>query len=375
MRLFQITGCTLLSVWLPWMAAVLAPNTAMAEQRFDLEETYPISAEGTIALTTRDADVTIIGSDRDDVHVEIHWRRTLTGIGAADVDFRVDVSSDGGDLIIEERRRNGVSMAVGVMRTRYDVLIEAPAGVSLRLEGDDDNYDIRDVNGAIAIASDDGEIRLRSCRGDDFDLKFEDGSLEMDSGRGSLRLRYDDGEADLRNAAFETVRVQANDGTLRLRGDLAREGRYEFSLDDGDAHLRLGDTARGDFTFTMADGSLAIDGGRGSIEVRYDDGDAVLRGGAFERLRVQAGDGALEFDGLVPLGASHVIRLDDGDVRFRARDGGGRISARFDDGNVDAGQSLRVISDSEHGATYEWGDGDASVDIDFNDGQVRLAAP
>jgi hypothetical protein len=362
----------ILLVWV-LATAYLAPTAASAEDRFDLDETYAMAPDGTVELTTHDAEVTIVGSDRDDVHVEIHYRRKLTGVGSAGDGFDLEVTQSGGNLSIRETDRRRIGFGIGVARTRYDVLIEAPASVSLKVRGDDDDYQISGIHGAIALAADDGSIHLRNCRGTDFDLAFEDGELDMDRGAGSLRLRYDDGDADIRGAAFDQVRAQANDGTLQLAGDLSQDGRYDFKLDDGDMDLRLGN-AHGTFVFTFADGRLNLEGGRGNIEVSYDDGTARLSGAAFQRLRVRANDGEFDFDGSVPPGADYAIRLDDGHARFHARDGGGRVSTHFDDGRVDAGDSLRVASRAKRGATYEWGDGDAEVTIDFNDGSARLSA-
>jgi hypothetical protein len=370
-----MTTRTITQASLPWLvtAACLVPISVFAEDRFDLDETYPVAPDGTIELTTRDAKVTIVGSDRDDVHVEIHYLRKVVGVGFVGDAFSVDVSRSGSNLSIKEKRRDRIAVAAGVMRTRYDVLIEAPATVSLRVQGDDDDYEISDVHGAIVLEAHDGEIRLRNCRGRDFDLMFADGELDMDRGAGALRLRYDDGRADIRGATFDQVHAQANDGTLRLAGDLSQHGRYDFKLDDGDMDLQLGQ-AHGTFSFTFADGTLNLAGGSGNIDVAYDDGKASLSDVAFQQLRVRAHDGGLDFDGSVPSGADYAIRLDDGHVRFNARDGGGRISTHSDDGRVRAGDALRVVSQGERRATYEWGDGDAEVGIDFNDGFVRLSA-
>lgn len=367
----------------PWscglflLLAVAPP--AVAEDRFDLDETYQVAPDGTIELSTRDADVTIVGSQRDDVHVEIRWRRTLTGLGVVQGDFEVEITRSGGNLSIREVPRDRSVMAVGMLNTTYEVRIQAPAGVSLDLRGDDDDYDISDINGRIALEADDGNIRLRQCGGDEFDLTFKDGELEMDGGSGALRLQYDDGRADLRGVTFRDIRMKGNDGSLRLRGDLGGDGRYAFELDDGSMDLDVGDGG-GDFSFVYADGRLELKGGAGTADVRYDDGRAVLIDSRFERLRVDAQDGSLDFDAFVPPGARYEIRLDDGDVTFSPRRGreaesGGTITTRFDDGRVRAGADVRLVSEDEHQATYQWGDGDAGVDIYVADGGIRLTAP
>lgn len=349
----------------------LMPAPATAEQRFDLDETYPMAPDGTIELRTRDADVTVVGSDRADVHVVIHYERKVGGFDLGGEDFTVDVKTEGGDLrIIEQPRRRA---SIGVVRARYDVLIEAPAAVALQIAGDDDDYRIAEMDGAISLAADDGLIRLQNCRGTEFDLAFEDGELDMDRGAGTLRLRYDDGDAEIRNAAFRRIELRINDGNLRLLGGLDRNGSYGFEFEDGDVDLQVAD-AHGTFSFTFADGSLDLEGGSGAVEISYDDGRARLADTSFRQLDLRAGDGDFQLDGDVPADAGYRIRLDDGSAELDVRNGGGRIDAHFDDGRVQVQGPVRLVSEDEHRAVYEWGDGEAEIDVGFNDGLVSFSA-
>jgi hypothetical protein len=354
-------------------AALVTPPAFAAEDRFDLDETYAISPQGTIELSTRDAEVTILGADRDDVHVEIHYLRRITGLGFGSGGFDVQVSEQDGDLRIRESLRDRTTVTLGMQRTTYEVLIEAPHGVNLKVQGDDDDYDISEIHGAIVLRADDGDVQLRDCRGSEFDLVLEDGHLDIDRGAGTLRLRYDDGDADIRGAAFDRVHVRANDGALRLAGELAPNGRYEFELDDGDMDLRLGE-AGGEFSFAFGDGTLNLEGGSGTVEIDFDDGRARLSDVSFERLTLRANDGVFDFDAPVPPDAVYAITLDDGEARLNLRGGGGRVTARFDDGRVRAAGSLHLASETARSATYQWGEGHAEIDIDIKDGSVALSS-
>lgn len=352
------------------LAVSVAAAAALADDRFDLDQVYDMSPDGTIELETRDADVIITGSDRDDVHVEVHYERKVTGVGSTDHPFDVAVRERGGDLSIRQAKRNIVTF--GISRVRYEVLIEAPAGAALDISGDDDDYEIGGIDGAIRLHADDASIRLRNCRGKAFDVALADGDLDMDRGAGSLALTFDDGSADIRNADFSEIRVRGNDGGVRIGGALADDGEYSFEMDDGDVIM---DTdGGGGFSVSMQDGAFSLNGGHGELDADFDDGSVTLTDTMLERVDAHFNDGRFDFDGPVPNGARYAIGADDGVVRFRARDGGGRISVRFDDGRVRAHTGVRTVSEERKSAVYEWGDGDASVSIDFNDGSVDLSA-
>lgn len=260
---------------------------------FHLDETYNMDATGTLHLTSSDADVRIIGSNRSDVHVKIDRTVESRGISSRSRGFDVEVESRGGDLYITERRGRGSSFSMGYYRIDYEILIELPEGASLRVKGDDDDYLVKNVNGSIDMETDDGDIELEDCKGDDFEFNLEDGDLKVEGGRGKIYVRIDDGDVDIRDGKFEDVEMTVQDGSVIVETEISDSGMYEIRGDDAriDFVVLAGG---GDFSITKDDGrvratsefetiretdyrsELKLEGGKAEVQIRTNDGSVRL---------------------------------------------------------------------------------------------------
>lgn len=262
---------------------------------FTLDENYPLSEKGTIYLNSDDANVRIIGSERTDVHVKIYRKITRKGVVFGKESFAVEVKSRNGNLYIQDIQQNVNVSIVGYMREEYEITIETPDHANLDIKGDDDDYDIRSVNGSIAMDIDDADAKLTNCGGDSFDFDFDDGDLTMDQARGSLRLSLDDGEVTIKNAAFESMDVTADDGDIEIATELKDNGSYSFRMDDGDIDLTV------------------LKGG-GTFQIYHDDGH-ISASQAFN-IKVKEDD-ETEFE--LNAGNARVkMRTDDASVRLRS---------------------------------------------------------
>ncbi|MEM7109052.1 MAG: DUF4097 family beta strand repeat-containing protein [Bacteroidota bacterium] len=269
----------------------LSMCTIAQDDEFKLNGNYPISPSGTIEMWSSDAEVTIKGTDRKDVSVNIYRKVTVKGVSFGDRDFKVEVFEDNGNLVIKERTRGSISM-MGYRREEYTIDIEAPKSISLNIEGDDDDYLIQDIGGSIALDIDDGDADLRNCSGNDFDFDFDDGDIRMDGGSGRMRVRSDDGDVSVRNASFTEVEVNMDDGDIEIETSLADNGNYFFRSNDGGIYL---DVSQGGGEFLI-----------------YHEDSRVSFSGDFE-----------------------VYRDDEDETRLRSRTGNARVKMRVDDGRVD----------------------------------------
>ena len=122
------------------VAAMLATGTAIAQTTktgdFRLDQDYKVAENGTIDLRSSDAKVFITGSNRTNAHVKIDRVVESRGFIMGDSEFAVEVEETNGNLKIEERQHSDVSI-IGSYHEDYTIKIEAPAGVSLRIRGDD----------------------------------------------------------------------------------------------------------------------------------------------------------------------------------------------------------------------------------------------
>lgn len=279
------------------LLAVTGAGMAQTSDEFNLDQVYTISEGGTIQLNSDDAEVTVTGTDRNDVRVTVYYRLEVTGInlGSEYDDFEMEVIERRGDLVIREKPRRNTGIALfGTYDEDYEIYIEAPSDVHFEAEGDDEQYRISAIDGSINIDADDTDIALANCRGEEFIFNLDDGRLEMDQGRGSLDIEVDDGEVEVQNGTFNTINLTADDGDIRLTTSLADRGSYRFDMDDGDLELN-------------------ISGGGGRFEIDHDDPD-IRVDSPFEIERDNE-----DYTTYILGGGNAVVRIDvdDTDIRLR----------------------------------------------------------
>ena len=258
------------------------------DQEFNLNKTYSITSGGMIEMRSSDAEVTIAGSDRKDVQVNIHRKVTVKGLSFGERDFDVEIFEEGGDLIIKERSGGSISM-MGYYREEYTIDIEAPRNVSLRIEGDDEDYQIRNIDGSIALNIDDGDAELKGCGGKEFKFDFDDGDVVMDSGAGSLFVKADDGDVTIRNANFYEIEASMDDGDIEIETSLANNGEYYFRSSDGGIFLDI-TSGGGDFVIYHDDTRVSHAGGF-NVEVEEDDETRLTLADGTAKVKIRADDG------------------------------------------------------------------------------------
>jgi Putative adhesin len=229
------------------------------EGNFHLDQEYKISPTGTIKLNSSDGKVYITGSKRNIAHVKIDREVITKGLTFGHEEFSVDVAENNGDIEIRERSNHVSVGMIGYRSEKYTIRIEAPEGMSLLVKGDDGDYWIRNINGAISLDVDDGDIELAQCSGNKFDFRLDDGEITMDEGNGSLDIDADDADVEIKNATFTTVHANVDDGDLIIETSLADDGTYFIDAQDGLV-------------------SLAITKGGGKFDVRHDDARVITEG-------------------------------------------------------------------------------------------------
>ncbi|MTI41166.1 DUF4097 family beta strand repeat-containing protein [Fulvivirga lutimaris] len=277
------------------LAVTLLTVTQLSAQddEFNLDKSYAMNLSGTIVLKTSDADITITGSDRTDVRVKVMRNIKTKGWTVGNQEFSVEVEERGGNLEIIERSSGSHVSFVGYMSETYKIDIEAPRGVNLDLDGDDDDYFISNIDGDIMLDLDDGDADFKNCNGRDFSFNLDDGDIRMDKAAGRLSVRMDDGDLEIDNAAFTRIDATVNDGDIKLATTLEDEGDYYIRGDDAGLYI-------------------VILGGGGRFDIRHDD-TRVSAGSGFEFIREKEEETVLELAGG---NAKFTIRTDDSNIRF-----------------------------------------------------------
>lgn len=271
------------------------PTAHAQDGVYNLDETYDIEEGGTLHLSSDDADVTILGSDRPDVKLKVYRKLDVDGLKMGSSGrFKMEVEEKNGDLYIREKDTEEHRLVVGTIKEEYRIRIQAPHRVALDLRGDDETYRISDLEGGVSMQADDSEIELSGMKGEYFDFDIDDGSIRLEEGSGKLRLDMDDGELYVRNADFREIDADIDDGEMDITTSLQDDGLYLFDLDDGDLelnitggggefdinhdnyHLGVGDKfeeERSDEKRTV----YRLPGGEARVEIDTDDGEVELR--------------------------------------------------------------------------------------------------
>lgn len=283
------------SVILTVLLCVAGMQIQAQDQEYNLDETFSIDETGTLHLQSNDAEVTIQGSARSDVHLVVYYSVDVDGWEIKSEErFEMVVENRNGDLHIREADRENERFIVGSVKEEYRINIEAPRDVALDIDGDDDSYDISDFNSAIKLDADDTDIELSGMNGEDFEFDMDDGSIKMEKGQGELKLDIDDGEFYVRRAEFTEMDISADDARMDITTSLANDGLYRFDMDDGDLELNIA-------------------GGGGEVDIHHDDPDLRI-GAEFEEISSDDGRSVYRLTG----GEAPIeIDTDDGDIELR----------------------------------------------------------
>lgn len=263
---------------------------------YHIDQDYKINPKGVIRLTCSDAKVFITGSDRTNLNVKIDREVETKGLSWGIEEFSVDINESDGNVTIRERSQSTHVGVVGYHHERYTIKIQAPKGVSLILNGDDGDYFIESIDGAMDVDLDDADIEITQCNGEDFRFNLDDGDVKMDKGRGTLEVDGDDTNIDIRDAAFSRISAEIDDGDFIVETSLADNGDYYINTQDG----RI--------VFTVIKG-----GGR--FDIRHDDA-SVRTDGNFSA--IEESEDRSRFT-LAPGNAKVDIRADDASVRLARR--------------------------------------------------------
>ena len=285
-----------MKITLTLLAVLCSTSLHFAQVKdFHLDQEYAIAKNGTIDLRSSDAKVFITGTDRTALaHVKIDRTVVTKGWSASKGFFTVDVEANNGNLVIRERQSNQATVLFGYISEEYTIKLEVPEGVSLQIKGDDGDYWIKNIDGAISLDIDDGDAELTNCKGNKFTFNLDDGDLKMSGGKGSLSIDANDADLTFENASFSSIDADVDDGKLIIQSSLSDNGNYAIRSEDG---LVVFDVLSGSGQFSIrhddarisAEGSfsskqesehfteLALGNGTAKVNIRADDANVRLR--------------------------------------------------------------------------------------------------
>ena len=263
---------------------IFSINAIGQKYEYHIDEEYEMNANGTLNLDCDDASVTIKGSDRTKARIKVDRVVEVKGASSSDENFKIDVQEKNGDLHIREVETR-IRYVMGYRSEDYKILIELPSTAGIRINGDDGDFQIENVDGTVRLDLDDSEAILSGCDGNKFDFKMDDSELEMDGGGGEVIIGTDDSEVKVKNAKFTGGFVNFDDSEIELETSLKSDSDYKISGGDGSV-------------------TLIVTGGGGTFDIRYDDGRVRSTAGFKEfekeenylRLKADGGDARVEIN-------------------------------------------------------------------------------
>jgi hypothetical protein len=261
---------------------------------FDLEFDYPLQHEQAVnpgqAVLIRNLEgrVRIVASEQPGLRVAGHKRiRAHSDRSAAELDRRsvLEFSPQAGQVVLQPRPAPDRDSR----RISYDVEIQLPADVALRIEGTRGHLDVQGLAGGVTIEGSasieisdvGGPVRIHARRAQHIGARRLASTLEVDGRARRLEVEQLAGQLTIAGSAVEQVRLSKLDQPARLDFnntvvELQKlEGELEITpgaIEIADASGPLVLTSRGSrrrhIRLEQISGALTVDARRGDLELR-----------------------------------------------------------------------------------------------------------
>jgi len=311
-------------------------GTALAKDiNKDFHQTFDVKQGDTLRLRHGDGNVRMIPWDNEIIDVKVRYRADIDAVGirlGSKDDFNVEFRQSGNTVYVTGRETSrGTIGFYNKKRYEYTYEIHSPGYIRLDLDGDDGDVEISDWAAEIDCRIDDGNITLRSIKGDQTIIHGEDGDIEIDELTGDLTIEVDDGDVYLKGCNMTRCRLEANDGDIEISES---KGSFDITVDDGNITMRQ-ITATG-LIMRAEDGDIDLDllsSDTLDADIRTDDGDVSidLEKGFSLSFHVSADDVdyiRIELDDI------ENYREDSESKSGRIGGGNGRMKIRTADGNI-----------------------------------------
>ncbi|QNL20660.1 DUF4097 family beta strand repeat protein [Hyphobacterium sp. CCMP332] len=239
--------------------AVLSSTIQLiAQNTYELNEEYSINKNGLITLNTNDANISITGSERENVHIEIYRKVETVGAGS-DEEFEIKIEERNGNLFIRELRKSEINYWIGYRNIDYRIKLEVPSTVKMVISEDDGDLSISNISGDLDINCEDGDLELNNISARKLNIDIEDGDVEMNKISGFLSLQSEDGDIEANNCSFSKIDLDTEDGDVNIESSLAKDSEYKLETEDGDIKFYIsGSGAK--LNLNCEDGNISVEG-------------------------------------------------------------------------------------------------------------------
>jgi DUF4097 and DUF4098 domain-containing protein YvlB len=251
---FAICLC---AAWLILLPAAFM-NPAAAQQTVD--QTRPLTADGKVIVENIAGSVTLVGWDRNEVHV--------TGTLGDDVE-RVEIDAAPNRVSISVKIREGrhVEDADAELRIQVPAACRAEASTisaDITSEGLTGSLGLESVSGDISAAGRMKDLSAESVSGtvtlpvsaDEIKLSLVSGDVEMDTTTPRLSIETVSGDITLVARQLAHLTCSSVSGEIDFTGTLLPEGEYSFEAHSGDVTITLPGDTDADFDVSTFSGDI-----------------------------------------------------------------------------------------------------------------------
>jgi DUF4097 and DUF4098 domain-containing protein YvlB len=275
---------------------LLAAGSAFAGEEVD--QRLAAAARGTVEIGNVAGTVTVLGTQKNEVHVS----------GDISEDARLDFSVDGEHTVVKvvlpKHSMHGGSSDISVEVPAGSALTVSTVSADATVEGVRGSLDLQTVSGNIETQSYDEDAKLRSVSGDIsvrgnggsavLNLVTVSGNAEVKNAGGETNVQSVSGDLNLHLNSVARSRLRTTSGTVTLYGELTKDARVEGESVSGDVNFYLAGTRDGDYDLATATGEISNCFGPEPVEHKYGPGmELKFRQGSSDatlRARTLSGD-------------------------------------------------------------------------------------
>jgi len=268
-----------------------------------VEKTFPVQSNGNLIIDADVGNVSIIGSEVNEVSVRVIARGSDEQLRRFDVTF----DQEGNTVKVKGKTKHSRFRFFNNNWLDIQFEIQVPKSFNLNLntsggnieiqnmkgqingETSGGNLDITDIEGNVKLSTSGGNVDVRKAKGE-FDLETSGGNMYAESVDGSLRMETSGGNIEIRGS---TGKVNASTSGGNIRASLKDNQGIDLSTSGGNISVELPKTISADvraeasggdvscdieYSGKIKDGSMKgkINGGGNLIRLETSGGDIVI---------------------------------------------------------------------------------------------------
>jgi len=241
------------------------------------EKTFRMKSGGHITIIGDEGYIRIKSWDKEEVSLRMTkraWERSRARAEARLEEIEVEIEHDADHLFIRQvdrDERKGFSFwdifdpdrwREGWRDVQVDFDLTVPRRINLKIENDEGEVEIADVQGDLRINVDEGRVNLEKIASDNIRIEVDEGDVtcyqvkEVKDGRGRLYVDSDEGRVRIEGGSFSRLHIYCDEGDVILSQVRSREGNYR--TDEGDIEADIDILKNGKYRLMTDEGDIFI---------------------------------------------------------------------------------------------------------------------